>query len=122
MQAVGRSANTNLGFEQRLERLETLVTESLEKLKPKADQLAQEVRGMRMELNELGTATTVNKAGLAELRRGRAYERSPSPSRVFNESRLRSTSPRGCFKCGGLDHSKLECPLTQKGKTGDFQR
>ena len=39
-----------------------------------------------MELKELGTATAVNKAGLEELRRGRAYERSPSPGRVYNES------------------------------------
>ena len=72
-------------------------------------------------LKELGTATAVNKAGLEELRRGRAYERSPSPGRVFNESRSRSTSPRGCFKCGGLDHYKLECPLMAKGKRVTFK-
>ena len=121
MQTVGHSANTNLGFEQRLERLETLVTESLEKLTAKVDQLEQEVRGVKMELKELGTATAVNKAGLEELRRGHAYERSPSPGRVFNESRSRSTSPRGCFKCGGLDHYKLECPLMAKEKRVTFK-
>ena len=99
VQAVGQVAYTNQGFERRLGRLENLVTESLEKLTAKVDQLAQEVRGVKMELKELGTATAVNKAGLEELCRGRAYERSPSTGRVFNESRSRSTSPRGCFKC-----------------------
>ena len=121
VQAVGHSTNTNLGFEQRLERLKTLVTESSEKLTAKVDQLAQEVRGVKMELRELGTATAVNKAGLEELRRGRAYERSPSPDRVFNKSRSRSTSLRGGIKCGGLDHYKLECPLMEKEKRVTFK-
>ena len=121
VQAVGQVAYTNQGFERRLGRLEKLVTESLEKLTAKVDQLAQEVREVKMELKELGTATAVNKAGLEELRKGRAYERSPSPGRVLNESRSRSTSPRGCFKYGGLDHYKLECPLMAKEKRATFK-
>ena len=43
VQAVGQVAYTNQGFERRLGRLENLVTESLEKLTAKVDQLAQEV-------------------------------------------------------------------------------
>ena len=121
VQAVGQVAYTNQGFERRLGRLENLVTESPEKLTAKVDQLAQEVRGVKMESKELSTATAVNKAGLEELRRRRAYERSPSPGRVFNESRSRSTSPRGCFKCGGLHHYKLECPLMAKEKRVTFK-
>ena len=112
VQAVGNGVVAHQAWEQRLGRLENLLTSSVEKITSKVEQVVHEMEEMKKEIKELRTATAANKAGIEELRRGRTLVR--NFSRGSSASRSRSVSPRGCFKCGEIGHYKLECPQLEK--------
>ena len=114
VQAVGKGDVAHQAWEQRLGRLENLLTSSVEKITSKVEQVVHEMEEIKKEIKELRIATAANKAGIEELRRGRTLVRNFSPARGSSASRSRSVSPRGCFKCGEIGHYKLECPQLEK--------